>query len=177
MSAAPDSAFAVRSMAESSLGVTNGAPAGPGQLLKIIGKRDKSEMTPTAWTFYFYDEHAARNARIVTVRDRKVVKNDDTLFDTDHLLSYKQQEILPDDKLATDSSQALLTAQSLLRPGVLVSKSEFELTQKNAIPSWKVTLWAKNKEGEDEKVGMVTILAEKNIVSATTLKPEWTGTR
>jgi len=177
ISATPDSAFVVRSIAEGSLETSNGNPAGPGQLLKIIGKRDKSEITPTEWTFYFYDESAARNARIVTVKDRKVMKNDDTLFDTDHLLSYKRQEILPDDKLITDSSQALLTAQGLLRPGVLASKSEFELTQKNSIPTWKVTLWAKNKDGEDEKLGMVTILAEKDVISASTLKPGWAVTQ
>ena len=173
VSAMPDSAFAARAIAEGSLGVNNTNPTGQTQLLKIIGKRDKSEITPAAWTFYFYDESAARNARIVTVKDHKVVKNDDTLFDTDHLLSYKPQEILPNDKLTTDSSQALLTAQGLLRTGVMASSSEFELTQKNSIPAWKITLWAKNKDGEDEKLGTVTILVEKDVVSASTLKPEW----
>jgi serine/threonine protein kinase len=173
ISAIPDSAFEVRAIAEGSLGLNNVNPPDQAQLLKIIGKRDKSEITPREWTFYFYDESAARNARIVTVKDRKVMKNDDTLFDTDHLLSYKPQEVLANDKLATDSSQALLTAQALLRPGVTISSSEFELTQKNSIPAWKITLWAKNKDGEDEKVGTMTILAEKNVVSASTLKPEW----
>ena len=173
-SATPDSAFEARAVAEGNLATTtNNDGTGQARLLKIIGKRDKSELTPTTWTFYFYDENAARNARIVTVKDHKVVKNDDTLFDTDHLLSYKPQEIFPNDKLATDSSQALLTAQDLLRPGVTVSNSEFELTQKAAIPAWKVTLWTKDKDGEDEKLGTVTILAERNIVSDSTLKSEW----
>ena len=178
-SATPDSAFEARVIAEGSLAAATTSTDGTGQapLLKIIGRRDKSEMTPTMWTFYFYDESAARNGRIVTVKDHKVVKNDDTLFDTDHLLSYKRQEIFSNDKLATDSSQALLTAQGLLRPGVLITHSEFELTQKDSIPAWKVTLWAKNEEGEDQKLGMVTILAEKNVVSASTLKPEWVAQR
>jgi serine/threonine protein kinase len=176
-SATPDSAFEARAIAEGRLATSDIDGTGQARLLTIIGKRDKSEMTPTMWTFYFYDESAARNARIVTVKDHKVVKNDDTLFDTDHLLSYKPQEVFPNDKLATDSSQALLTAQGLLRPGVTVSSSEFELTQKGSIPAWKVTLWAKNKDGEDEKLGAVTILAEKNVVSNSTLNPEWVAQR
>lgn len=180
VSAMPDSAFKALTIAESSLGMNSADPTKHAQLLKITGRRDKSETMPTTWTFYFYDKNvSSTNARVVTVTDGKVVKSGPLIVDGTHpfpfLFSSDEKEIIPNDKLATDSSLALQTAQSLLPAGVAVSSSELELTQKDSnppIPVWKVTLWTKDKEGEDQKLGTVTILAEKNVVSESTLKSD-----
>jgi len=49
--ATPDSAFVARSIAESSPNVGSLQPTGKADLLRIVGKRDDSEVTPTIWTF------------------------------------------------------------------------------------------------------------------------------
>jgi len=180
MAAAPDSAFAARTIAEAGLDKNSLDPTGHAQLLRIIGKRDKSEAVPTTWTFYFYDKNvSSTNARVVTVTGGKVTKNSSVIVDATHpfpwIFSSDEKEIIPNDKLAVDSSQALQTAQALLPEGVTITGSEFELTQKDSVPPipvWRVTLWAKNKEGEDQKLGAVTILAEKNVVSESTLRSD-----
>lgn len=172
VSAAPDSAFTARTIAD---------PTGQEQLLKIVGKRDKSELTPTTWTFYFYDKNvSSTNARVVTVAGGKVVKSGPLIVDTTHplpwLFSSDEKEILPADKLLTDSTQALAKAEELLKPDVIVSSAEFELTAKDSFPVtpvWKVTLWAKNKDGEGKEIGTVEILAKENVVSENHLKSEW----
>jgi hypothetical protein len=145
-------------------------PTGQAELLKIVGKRDSASVTPTTWTFYFYDKNVpSSNARVVTVTDGRVVKNGSVLVDGGHflpyVLSYGEKDILPNDKLATDSAQALATAESLLPAGVTPSGTQFELVQKDSIPMWKITLWAKDARGEEHNLGTVSVLAEKNIVS------------
>ncbi|HUB67976.1 MAG TPA: protein kinase [Candidatus Methylacidiphilales bacterium] len=175
MPVVPASAFEARNIAESGLGNIVTDPTGQAELLKIIGKRDDASTTPTTWTFYFYDKSvSASNARVVTVTDGKVVKNDSVLVDTGHflpyVLSYSEKDVMPNDKLATDSSQALATAETLLPAGVVPSATQFELVQKDSVPMWKITLWAKNPHGDEEELGTVSVLAEKNILSGYTLK-------
>jgi len=168
----PASAFTARNIAESSLGKIDADPAGQPELLRIVGKRDDSPaVTPTTWTFYFYDTKTISNARIVSVKDGRVVKNGADIW---HPLSpFRQNDVIPNDKIVVDSTQALQIAQNLIS-GVEVSNSYFELTQKDSdsVPSWKVTLWARDHEGEELELGSVTILAENGAVSSNTLKPE-----
>jgi serine/threonine protein kinase len=166
----PASAFDARNVAESSLGKIVTDPTGRPELLKIIGKRDNSSVTPATWTFRFYDKSVSTtNARDVTVADGKVVKSGSDLLDGGHflpyVLSYSEKDILPNDKLLTDSGQALATAETLLPPGVTPSATQFELVQKDSIPMWKITLWAKDANGDEHQLGTVSVLAEKNIIS------------
>ena len=155
--ALPDSAFAARDIAEKSLDPGIVAPTGRGELLTIIGKRDETQITPTAWTFYFYDKSAAGHARIVTVSGGRVVRTGEDLV---HFASpYSESDILPEDQIQKDSSDALLIAEGLV-PGVTVSSSEFTLMQqKNSFPMWKVALWTKNDNGEERRLGDVILLA------------------
>ena len=167
---APASAFEARNIAESSLGTIDAGPTGRPELLRIIGKRDNSpEVAPTTWTFYFYDSKAMSNARIITVKNGRVVKNGEDLLHP--LIPFGRDNVIPNDKLLVDSGQALQIAQALV-PGVTISSSQFEVTQKNSVPAWKMTLWARNEEGEEQELGNVTILAENGAVSSNTLKPE-----
>jgi hypothetical protein len=171
----PATAFEARNIAESSLGNIVTDATGRPELLKVIGKRDDTSATPTTWTFRFYDKSVSTtDARDVTVTDGKVVKSGSDLLDGGHflpyVLSYSEKEILPNDKLVTDSAQALATAESLLPAGVTPSATQFELVQKDSVPMWKITLWARDAKGDEHQLGTVSVLAEKNIVSANDLK-------
>jgi hypothetical protein len=166
--APPDSAFAARATAESTL-TDLVSPTGQVPVLRIIGKREAGAPAPMTWTFYFYDPKAFSNARIISVNGRRVVKNGVDIW---HPLDpFHEEDIIPDDKLLTDSDQALQIAQQLI-PGVAVSSSQFELVEKDSVPMWKITLWARDADGGEEELGGVTILAEKGVVSSNTLKPE-----
>jgi hypothetical protein len=166
--AVPDSAFAARNIAESTLGGSIISPTGRAELLKIIGKRDETQATPTTWIFYFYDKSAVGRALIVTVTDGKVVKSGEDLVDI--ASPYDEQLVMPEDKLLTDSSQVLQILQGQM-PGVTVTGSEFLLSQqKNSVPMWKVTLWSKDQD-EDHKLGDATILAENGGIISKRLKP------
>jgi serine/threonine protein kinase len=167
--AVPDSAFIARSIAENSLDAGTVSPTGHAELLKIVGKRDPTQITPTAWTFYFYDKSAAGNARIITVSDGKLVKAGEDFVD--FASPYQEQDILSEDKVQKDSTDILQIAESLV-PGVTISSAEFVLSQqKNSIPLWKVTLWNKNPDGGEHKLGDVTIVAENGFPISKNLKP------
>ena len=169
VAALADSAFAARDIAEKSLPPRDIAPTGKAELLRIIGERDDGSTTPSSWRYYFFDKSASGNARIVTVSGGKVVKTGEDLGD--FASPYEEQHVLPEDKLLIDSSQALQIAQALI-PGETVSSAEFMLMQqKNSVPMWKVTLWTRNPEGEDHKIGDVILLAEDGALISRNLKP------
>jgi len=167
---APATAFEARIVAESSLGNIVTDPTGQAELLRVVGKHDDSSATPTTWTFYFYDKSVSTtNARVVTVTDGKVVKNGSDLLDSGHflpyVLSYSEKDIMPNDKLVTDSAQALATSETLLPPSLTPSGTQFELEQKDSVPTWKITLWAKDPTGDEKELGTVFVLAEKNTIN------------
>ena len=158
MAAQPDSAFAARDIAEQSLPPGDIAPTGKAEVLKIIGQRDGTQITPTTWTFYFFDKSAAGHARIVKVNGGNVVKTGEDLVD--FASPYGDWAVLPEDQIQKDSTDVLQIAQALI-PGVPVTGSEFVLMQqKNSVPMWKVTLWTRNSNGEEHKLGDVVLLAE-----------------
>jgi len=145
------------------------APTGRGELLRIIGKRDENQITPTTWTFYFFDKSAAGHARIVTVNGGKVVKTGEDLVD--FASPYSDSAVLPEEKIEKDSTDALEIAQGLI-PGVTVIGAEFTLMQqKNSVPMWKVTLWTKNPDGEERKLGDVVLLAGDGTLIQKNLNP------
>ena len=167
--ALPDSAFEARDVAEKSLDPGIVAPTGHAELLMILGKRDATQVTPSTWTFYFFDKSAAGHARIITVNGGKVIKTGEDLV---HFASpYTDQSVLAEDQIQKDSTDALLIAQSFI-PDVTVTSSEFVLMQqKNSVPMWKVTLWAKNTSGEEHKLGDITLLAENGTLIRKELNP------
>jgi hypothetical protein len=166
--AVPDSAFDARDVAEKSLPAELIGPTGHASLLKVRGKRSEGQLTPTTWTFDFYDPKAAGHARIVSVSDHRVIDNGTRM--TYIISPYRQDNILPEDVI--DSPQALQIAQGLV-PAIAIGGSEFQLVQdKNSAPLWTVTLWAKNPQDEEVELGEVVILAEKGDVISNTLKPE-----
>ncbi|HEV3270772.1 MAG TPA: serine/threonine-protein kinase [Candidatus Methylacidiphilales bacterium] len=165
----PDSAFVARGIAETNLPPADIAPTGKAELLKIIGKRDETQITPTTWTFYFFDKDAAGHARIITVNAGKIVKTGEDLVD--FASPYADSDVLAEEQLVEDSTDALQIAQGLI-PGVTVTGSEFTLTlQKNAGPMWNVKLWTKNAKGEEHKLGDVTLRAENGTPNSINLKP------
>jgi hypothetical protein len=166
--ALPDSAFQARDVAENSLRRDLIGPDGHAPLLRIRGKRDPGQLTPTTWTFDFFDPHAAGHAQIVSVRDHRVVDNGERV--TYIISPYTKANILPADII--DSTQALDVAQQQL-PGVQASSSEFALSQeKNSAPLWTVNLWARNADAEEIELGDVVMLAEKGDVISNHLRPE-----
>ena len=166
--ALPDSAFQARTVAEDSLPRALLGPDGHAPLLRIRGKRDPGQLTPTTWTFEFFDPHAAGHAQIVSVRDHRVVDNGERV--TYFITPYTKANILPADII--DSIQALDIAQQQI-PGVQVSSSEFALSQeKNSAPFWTVTLWARNPQAEEVELGDLVMLAEKGDVISNHLQPE-----
>jgi serine/threonine protein kinase len=168
LAALPDTAFAARDIAEKNLDPTLVAPTGHANLLRIIGKRDESQISPTTWTFYFYDKHAAGNAVIVTVNGGKVIKTHEDLVDI--AAPYNDLAILPEDQIQRDSSDALQIVQGLI-PGVTVTNSEFTLLrQKNSVPMWKVAVWTGTPNGDQHKIGEVTLLARDGTVILNNLK-------
>jgi len=167
--AIPDSAFIARSIAENSLDAGELEPTGHAQLLRIVGKRDPTQTTPTAWTFYFYDRTAAGNAKIITVSDGKLEKTGEDL--KDFASPYQERDVLPEDKVQKDSNEILQIAEGLI-PGVTISSSEFVLSQQTgAAPMWKVSLWNKNPDGGEHRLGDVTIKAENGFPVSINLKP------
>jgi hypothetical protein len=166
--ALPDSALQARDVAENSLPRELLGPDGHAPLLRIRGKRDPGQLTPTTWTFDFFDPHAAGHAQIVSVRDHRVVDNGERV--TFIISPYTKANILPADVI--DSTQALDIAQQQIS-GVQASSSEFALSQeKNSAPFWTVTLWARNPEAEEVELGDVVMLAEKGDVISNHLRPE-----
>jgi hypothetical protein len=169
LAAIPDSAFVARDIAEKSLPPADIAPTGKAELLKIIGKRDETQITPTTWTFYFLDKSAAGHARIVTVNGEKVTKTGEDLVD--FASPYAESDVLPEEQIQKDSTDALQIAQGLI-PGVTVIGSEFTLMQqKNSVPMWRVTLWSRNASGEEHKLGDVILLAENGTLIKKNLEP------
>ena len=168
LAALPASAFAARDIAEKNLDPGLVSPTGHAELLKIIGARDDTEITPTTWTFYFFDKSAAGHARIVKVNGGKVIKNgEDTL---DFALPYSDSAVLPEDQIQKDSTDALQIAQSLI-PGVPVTSSEFILMeQRNSVPMWKMTLWTRDAHGDEHKLGEVVLLAQDGTLISRNLK-------
>jgi serine/threonine protein kinase len=166
--ALPDSALQARAVAEDSLPRDLFGPDGHVPLLRIRGERDPGQLTPTTWTFDFFDPHAAGHAQIVSVRDHRVVDHGERV--TDIISPYTKANILPADII--DSIQALDIAQQQI-PDVQVSSSEFALSQeKNSAPFWTVTLWARNAQAEEVELGDLVMLAEKGDVISNHLRPE-----
>jgi len=166
--ALPDSAFTARDIAEKSLDPNLVAPTGHADLLRIVGKRDEHQITPTTWTFYFFDKSAAGNARIVTVNGGQVTKTGEDLVD--FASPYSSSSILAEDQIQKDSTDALQIAEGLI-PGVDVTSSELTLLQqKNSVPMWKVALWTRSPSGEDHRLGEVTLLAQNGTVILNNLK-------
>jgi len=166
--ALPDSAFVARDIAEKSLDAALVAPTGHAELLRILGRHDENEITPTTWTFYFYDKNAAGHARIVTVNGGQVTKTGDDIV---HVAApYSDSDIIAEDQIQKDSTDALQIAEGLI-PGVAVTSSEFTLLQqKNSVPMWKVSLWNKSPGGEEHRLGDVTMLAQNGTVILNNLK-------
>jgi len=166
--ALPDSAFTARDIAEKSLDPSLVAPTGHAELLRIVGKRDEHQITPTTWTFYFFDKSAAGNARIVAVNGGQVTKKEEDLVD--FASPYDDASVLAEDQIQKDSTDALQIAEGLI-PGVDVTSSELTLLQqKNSVPMWKVALWTKSPSGEDHRLGEVTLLAQNGTVILNNLK-------
>jgi serine/threonine protein kinase len=169
IAAVPDSAFAARDIAEKDLPPATIAPTGKAELLRIIGEHEKGLAAPPTWKYFFFDKGAAGNARIVTVNGGRTLKNGEDLVD--FASPYQEVSVLPEDKLLVDSTQALQIAQSLV-PGTTVSSSELTLLQqKNSVPMWRVTLWTTDAEGEERKLGDVTLLSENGTIISRNLKP------
>jgi len=167
--AAPQTAFEARTVAEAALGPALIAPTGRGNLLRIVGRRDASSPSPRTWTFYFYDTSSTGNARFLTVRDGKIVKDGQDLPVA--LSPWHEEDVLSEDKLQVDSSAALATAQALI-PGVPISSSEFVLERpKNSAPMWKLTLRARDADGKEQELGSVQILTDTGYVLSSNLKP------
>jgi hypothetical protein len=168
VAALPDSALQARDVAEASLPPDLVGPDGHAQLLRIRGKRSAAQLTPTTWTFDFFDQHRPGHARIVSVSDHRVVDQGSRV--TFSLSPYTTANVLPPDIL--DSTQVLQITQHLV-PSVEVSSSEFALSQeKNSAPFWTVTLWARNAQGEEVEIGDAVMLANKGDVISNTLKPD-----
>ena len=166
--ALPDSAFEARIVAEQILPPALRDATGHIPLLKVSGRRNVKQLTPTFWTFDLFDPKAAGHARIVSVSDHRVVASGERL--TYIMSPYTRANILPEDLI--DSTQALQIVQQLL-PGVAVSDSAFVLSQdKNSAPFWTVTVWAHNAQDEDIELGDVVLLAEKGDVISNNLKPQ-----
>jgi len=167
--ALPDSAFVARDIAEKSLPPSDIAPTGKAELLKISGEREEDQITPTTWTFYFYDKKATGHARIVKVNGGKVIKTGEDLVD--FASPYSDFAVLAEDQIQKDSSDALQIAQGLI-PGATVTSSEFTLMQqKNSVPMWRVALWTKDSNGEERKLGDVTLLAQDGTIISKNFKP------
>lgn len=162
-----NSAFTARNIAEKEI-PTLVTPSGHAELLKIFGKRDASQITPPTWVFYFYDKSAAGHARIVTVGGDSTVKSGEDLVD--FASPYSESAVLPEDKTLKDSTDAFQIATTLL-PGATITSSEFVLVQqKNSVPMWKVTLWGRNADGAEKRLGEITVLAENGFVLQKNLK-------
>ena len=166
--ALPDSAFVARDLAEKSLDPAIVAPTGHAELLRVLGRHDTNALTPSAWTFYFYDKGAAGHARIVTVSDGLVTKTGEDLVD--FASPYNESSVLAEDQIQKDSTDALQIAEGLI-PGIAVTSSELTLLQqKNSVPMWKVALWTRKPDGEERRLGEVTMLAQNGTVITNTLK-------
>jgi hypothetical protein len=170
--AAPQTAFEARAVVEASLNPSLIAPTGQASLLKIIGRHDAGAPGPRTWTFYFYDTSAKGNATYITVRNGKVVRDGEAITST--VFPWHQDDVLPEDKLKVDSTAALTIAQALI-PNVPISSSSFELIHPHDYaPMWKLTLWTRDHDGQEQQIGTVQILTETGYVVKNNLKPPGT---
>ncbi len=104
----------------------------------------------------------------MTVNGGQVTKTGEDIVD--FASPYSSSSVLAEDQIQKDSADALQIAEGLI-PGVAVSSSEFTLVQqKNSVPMWKVSLWTKTHAGEEQRLGEVTMLAQKGTVILNNLK-------
>jgi hypothetical protein len=149
-------------VAEAALNPTLITGTGKASLLKAIGRREPGSSMPLTWTYYFYDRSATGNARFLTVRGGRVVKDGQDLPVA--LSPWHDDDILAEDKLRVDSDAALAATQALI-PNTPISSSSFELMRpKNSAPMWGVTVWVKDNDGQEQEIGTVLILVDTGYV-------------
>jgi hypothetical protein len=160
---APQTAFEARTVAEASLNPALILPTGQANLLKIIGPRAENSPAPVSWTYYFYDTGATGNATYRTVRNGRIVRDGEAI--TVAVFPWHQSDVIAEDKLRIDSSAALAAAQALI-PNTPISSSQLELRwpKDTTAPIWLLTLWARDKDGQEVGIGTVQVLADTGYV-------------
>ncbi len=163
VAAAPQTAFEARAVAEASLNPSLVLPSGQANLLKIIGRRAENSPAPVSWTYYFYDTGATGNATYRTVRNGRIVRDGEAI--TVAVFPWHQSDVIAEDKLRVDSSAALAAAQALI-PNTPISSSQFELRwpKDSTAPIWLLTLWTRDKDGQEVGIGTVQVLADTGYV-------------
>lgn len=135
-----------------------------GKVIQINGERDGVTLTPSTWSFVFFDLNARQQGRIVTVRAGKPIEIRDGYFEIEKLrmAAYKADEVMTPAYLKVDSNQAL---QSVIKSAglekVKLSTVTFNLSKDNGarLPYWKVRLFA-DKNGKEVDIGHAVISAE-----------------
>jgi serine/threonine protein kinase len=166
---ASPTAFQARDIAEAGLSQSLIMPTGHANVLKIIGRRTPGSPAPTSWTFYFYDTSATGNATYRTVRGGRIVRDGEAI--TVAVFPWHVDDVLGEDKLKIESDAALGIAQALV-PHAPISSSAVELWRpKNSEPVWHLTLWTRGRDGGEEQLGTVQIVAENGYVLTKNLNP------
>jgi serine/threonine protein kinase len=158
----PQTAFQAREVAESSLNPSLISPTGQASLLKIIGYRSENSPSPRRWRFYFYDTSATGNATYRTVRGGRIVSDGEAI--TGAVFPWHEGDVIAEDKLKVDSGAALAAVQALI-PNTPISSSAFELVRsKNSAPMWKITIWIRDHDGQEDEIGTAQVLTETGYV-------------
>jgi hypothetical protein len=161
--ATPQTAFQARGVAEASLNPSLVGPGGDASLLKIIGRRSENSPVPRSWTFYFYDTSATGNATYRTVRNGRITRDGEAI--TVAVFPWHQSDVIDEGKLKIDSDSALAAAQALI-PNTLITSSQLELRwpKDSTAPIWFLTLWARDRDGQEVGIGTVQVLADTGYV-------------
>ncbi len=161
--AQPPSAFQSLKVAEASA-----TKEARGKLIEIHGPRDSTALTPSSWSFIFFDPSARQQGRRITVRGENVTEIRDGYFQMDEIrmAAYKLDEVIDPKLLKVDSKDALATVvKSAELKDVKLSTVTFSLSKDNSrkMPLWKLVLFA-DKEGKEAKIGHALVSAENGAV-------------
>jgi len=163
------SAFQVKAIADEKVDV-----AIRDNLMQMSGPRRPDRLLPNAWRLLYWDPAASQKVRSITVADGKITDVDDGFVEWKKLrvMPYKQDEIIPSNKLQIDSSQALAIAQNapeLQRVKLSSIGFSLEKGKGNLPPFWRISLYGMSNAHQID-LGEVRVSAETGQIYEMRLK-------
>jgi hypothetical protein len=115
------------------------------------------------WTYLFFDPFADSNGRLVVVLNNGISKIDQGLVELDHfrMLSYKESEVLGENRIKLDSDKALAAVQAaghIENVPLTTVHYTLEMSDENNVPVWSLTLYCP-RNGDEIEFGHARVSA------------------
>ena len=115
------------------------------------------------WTYLFFDPYADSNGRLVVVTNNAVSKIDQGFVELDHfrVLSYKESEVLGENRIKFDSDKALaavVSAGHIENVPLTTVHYTLEMSDENNVPVWSLTIYCP-RNGDEIECGHARVSA------------------